>query len=63
MEEVVDSLVEVFKEVAIIISQRYKKYGEGQVDHFINLVQEFSLLIPKEAEQCGIPCSYAEAFK
>ncbi|KAI9338621.1 hypothetical protein BD770DRAFT_476871 [Pilaira anomala] len=53
MEGVMDSLTETFQKVTIAPPQKYKKYGQDQIERFIRLIQEEELTVPKSAEQCG----------
>ncbi|KAG0163242.1 hypothetical protein DFQ30_000474, partial [Apophysomyces sp. BC1015] len=34
---------------------QYKKYGPDQIGHFIRIMQEEGLTVPRAAEACGIP--------
>jgi hypothetical protein len=57
MEEVVESLVEDFKEVTILKPKKCNKYGQNE--HFNRVIQEDELTVLKVAEQYDIPRSSA----
>ncbi|KAI8993548.1 hypothetical protein BDB01DRAFT_776672 [Pilobolus umbonatus] len=64
MEEVMDSLTETFQKVTLAPPQKYKKYGQDQIERFIRLIQEEELTVPKSAEQCGYSSQQGvQAFK
>ncbi|CEP13682.1 hypothetical protein [Parasitella parasitica] len=64
MEEGMDSLTETFQNVTIAPPQKYKKYGQDQIERFIRLIQEEELTVPKPAEQCGYSSEQCvQAFK
>ncbi|KAI9338617.1 hypothetical protein BD770DRAFT_431678 [Pilaira anomala] len=44
-EEAMDSLTETFQKVTIAPPQKYKKYGQDQIERFIRLIQEEELTI------------------
>ncbi|KAG2201210.1 hypothetical protein INT47_013021 [Mucor saturninus] len=64
MKEVMDSLIETFQKVTVAPPQKYKKYGQDQIERFIRLIQEEELTVPKSAEQCGYSSQQCvQAFK
>lgn len=59
MKEAVDHLTKELEVVSIHPSNKYKKYGQDQIERFIRAKQEESLSVPKAAALCGIPRSTA----
>jgi transposase len=60
MEESAEDLTEEEMErVSVKKSQKYKKYGQDQIERFIRIKQEQGLSVPKAAALCGIPRSTA----
>ncbi|KAI8375703.1 hypothetical protein EDC96DRAFT_496248, partial [Choanephora cucurbitarum] len=59
MTEAVDSTSQDTKTVSLCRSNKYKKYGQDQIERFIRIKQEEGMSVPKAAALCGIPRSTA----